>query len=296
MRILTIIVSYNFLPWMDRCIGSLLQSETPTDILVLDNGSKDNTVETLKEKYPQVRVIDNGANLGFGRANNKGIMKAVQEGYDGVFLLNEDAWVNPDTIGTLAQLSVQHPEYGIISPVHLTANGMKLDYGFSVYTSLADKDSLPSQELVAVPFINAAMWYMPVSAIKRVGMFAPVFYHYGEDKDFCNRMAHFHLLIGYCPKVFGYHDREFRQTDRAAWLRAERVYFLSEYANLNRGLPSAFAYSVLAALKKSFLAAVKLHFRDAASLFGIAFWLFSRSGAVLHSRNICSHVDLKNFV
>ena len=73
MKILTIIVSYNFMPWIDKCLGSMIQSGYPTDILVLDNDSKDETVKTIRERYPQVRLIENHANLGFGKANNIGI-------------------------------------------------------------------------------------------------------------------------------------------------------------------------------------------------------------------------------
>ena len=131
MKTLVIIVSYNFERWMDRCLGSLRQSEYPADVIVVDNNSQDHTVRLIKKRYPEVRLIEAGTNLGFGRANNLGMTIALDEGYDAVFLLNQDAWIAPDTLGTLAQLSRQHPEYGILSPTHLTGSGDRLEKGFA---------------------------------------------------------------------------------------------------------------------------------------------------------------------
>lgn len=296
MKILAIIVSYNFMPWMDRCIPSLLHSAQPVDILVLDNGSRDATVQTLMERYPQVEVVENKANLGFGKANNIGLHKAVREHYDGVFLLNQDAWVDSNVIGGLAELSQRHPDFGILSPVHLTGSGEKIEHGFRVYVGVADKEQLPEGDIVGVPFIDAAIWYLPVAVLERVGFFAPLFYHYGEDKDICNRMAFHGYKIGYCPTLFGYHDREFRQVDRAARMRSERVYFLSEFANINYSLGHAFAMSVLAACKKSLTSLLHLRIRDCLTYLFMALGLTFRYDDVIKSREICMHVDLRNFV
>ncbi|MBQ5578701.1 MAG: glycosyltransferase family 2 protein [Prevotella sp.] len=222
MKILTIIVSYNFMPWIDKCLGSMIQSGYPTDILVLDNDSKDETVKTIRERYPQVRLIENHANLGFGKANNIGILLAIKEGYDAVLLLNEDAWLDTNTLERLAKVSLDHPEYGIISPIHLTGNGDKPEKGFATYTGIQEISGFPDTDIVQVPFIDAAIWMIRTDVLKKTGLFAPIFYHYGEDKDMANRMAYYHYKIGYVPSVFGYHDREFRPATRAHFIRSER--------------------------------------------------------------------------
>ena len=123
MKVLVIIVSYNFEQWMERCLGSLRLSELPVDVLVIDNDSKDRTTELIRAQYPEVRLIENKKNLGFGRANNLGMQIALEEGYDFAFLMNQDAWIDPNTIGTLVSISLKYSEYGILSPVHLTGKG-----------------------------------------------------------------------------------------------------------------------------------------------------------------------------
>ena len=131
MKVAVIIVSYNFEPWMDRCLGSLRKSSISVDIWVVDNASHDQTVSLIQANYPEVNVIQNVSNKGFGAANNQGMAEALQNQFDYVFLLNQDAWVDENTIETLVNLGEKHPEFGIISPVHLSGKGDKLDFGFA---------------------------------------------------------------------------------------------------------------------------------------------------------------------
>lgn len=250
MKVLVIIISYNFEPWMDRCLESLRQSEHPADVLVIDNGSKDLSIKRIQKDYPEVRLIVNGKNLGFGQANNIGMQIAWDEKYDFAFLMNQDAWIEPNTIGTLVALSAQYSNYGILSPVHLTGKGDKPDPGFGHYAGIHTIAELPNEELITLPFVNAAFWMIPVPILKKIGGFSPLFYHYGEDKDFVNRLEYHRFKIGYSPKVVGYHDREYRPLSHEGFLRNEYVYHLSEYANINYSWIKAFGYGVLAIVKK----------------------------------------------
>ena len=295
MKILAIIVSYNFMKWVDKCLGSLVASKTDCDIMVVDNGSADETTAHIRQCYSQVILVENGRNLGFGRANNIGMEYAIAHNYDTVLLLNQDAWVQPDTLGRLVEVSSRHPDYGIISPVHLTRDCDKPERGFAEYSGIRQLDCQSDTDLVAVPFIDAAIWLLPVSAIRKVGMFAPLFYHYGEDKDMANRMVWHGLQIGYVPHCYGCHDREDRQLTRFSFFRAERTYHLSQYANINLSLPRAFALGVLALGKKAAQQLMKGKLRDALTYTGIAFQLTARTMEVLKTRRQSKHVELINY-
>lgn len=285
MKVLTIIISYNFGKWIKPCLESLLRSTHPTDILVIDNGSKDQTVSIIRQNYPSVRIIDNKRNLGFGRANNIGMRTALEEGFDAIFLMNQDAWIEPDVIGTLADLAKSHTEYGILSPVHLNGKGDQLDKGFASYTHTPDIDGLPhDKRLVEAAFINAAFWFIPVATLRTVGGFSPLFYHYGEDKDYMNRLHYHGLKAGYSPQVYGCHDREFRTVSREAFFRSEYVYLLSEYANLNRPFPDAFAYSVLACVKKALQTFARRKPKDGCTYLHLAMKLTAHTGKVIRVR------------
>lgn len=288
-KVLVIIVSYNFERWIERCLGSLRRSHTPADVLVVDNASSDRTVSLIEQYYPEVRLIRSDRNLGFGRANNLSMQIALQEGYEWVFLLNQDAWIDERTIGRLVELGEAHPEYGILSPVHLTGSGDKPDHGFAQYSGLTDLQALHSQTstttgLTEVPFVNAAFWMIPVRVLRRVGGFSPLFYHYGEDVDFVNRLHYHGYRVAYAPDVFGCHDREYRPVSREAWLRSERVYLLSEYANPNRSTLSAFAYGVLAGIKKALKALLQGEGKNVVAFIGITCHLLGCTRKVLYYR------------
>lgn len=295
MKVLVIIVSYNFEHWIERCLGSLRKSAHPVDVLVVDNCSQDNTVELIEQNYPEVRLIKSNKNLGFGKANNIGMQIALREEYDTVFLLNQDAWIDSQTIGTLLELSKQDPAYGILSPVHLTGKGDKPDQGFATYTGLASLDLLPALEVVEAPFINAAFWMIPAAVLRVVGGFSPLFYHYGEDKDYINRLTYHGYRLGYSPKVFGCHDREYRQVTRDAFFRSERVYHLSEYANINHSFCKAFAYGVLASIKKAMQSLLRAKSKDAVTYLGIAGQLIGRTPEIMRIRKETSHQQA-NFI
>ena len=243
MKVAVIIVSYNFEPWMDRCLGSLRKSSIPVDIWVVDNASHDQTVSLIQANYPEVNVIQNVSNKGFGAANNQGMAEALQNQFDYVFLLNQDAWVDENTIETLVNLGECHSDFGIISPVHLSGKGDKLDFGFADYAHLTQKEDIPSSEYTEVNFVNAAFWMIPVRVLREVGGFSSLFFHYGEDVDFVNRLHYHGYKVVYAP-VFGYHDREQRIVTKPMEYRAKTVYLMTAYANPNH----SFGYSFVKAI------------------------------------------------
>lgn len=284
-EVLVIIVSYNFERWMEKCLGSLQASEMPVDVVVIDNASSDNTVSRIRNEYPWVHLIANKDNLGFGKANNIGLSLALSLSYKGVFLLNQDAWIEQDVIKTLSQASDSRTEFGILSPLHFTGKGDKLDPGFAHYV----EEASTGNGLIQTPFINAAIWYLPTEVVKAVGGFSPLFYHYGEDKDYVNRL-HFHgYKVGYIDTIRGYHDREYRPVTREKYLRTEFVYHLSEYANPHRSMWGGFAYSVLACIKKALLSLCHGAFSKALAYLQISGKLLSMTSAVRRIRKQITH-------
>ena len=294
-KILVIIVSYNFTPWIDRCLGSLEKSETPVDVMVIDNKSTDGTPEIVEQRYPHVTVIRNNQNLGFGRANNIGMQYAIDNNYDAVLLLNQDAWIESTAIGRLAEASRRHPRYGILSPVHLTGSGDNIEYGFSVYTGVKSKDTQPDAQLVQVPFINAAIWYMPVEALKQVGLFAKIYQHYGEDKDMANRMAYHNYRIGFLPRVYGCHDREHRKVTPQAFHRAELVYHLSELTNPGNPLFRVTVRTVIEIAWKLTKAILTLNWQKIKCYFSVSGQLVQNASAIRLTREQSDKVNINNY-
>ncbi|WP_053976085.1 glycosyltransferase family 2 protein [Mangrovimonas xylaniphaga] len=212
--ILVIIVTYNGSKWVDRCFSSLQNSRVSVDTLVIDNGSTDDTLSLIKTKYPEVEVIETGENLGFGKANNIGLKRVLVEGYEYAFLLNQDAWIEPDTLETLLKVSLQDLDLGIISPIHLNGQGDAIDKKFQWYLSPKYTPSFYSdlyldrqKPYYISTYANAAAWLVTKKCISVVGEFDPLFDHYGEDDDYLNRLHKNGFKLGIVPTAKIYHDR-----------------------------------------------------------------------------------------
>lgn len=200
-RILAVVVTFNAMHWLDRCIGSLLESGAAPDVLVIDNCSLDGTEEYLRERYPNVTLIENQENIGFGAANNIGFRHALDGGYDFVYLMNQDAWVEKDTLSLLVAAAA--PAYAVLSPVQ-HSDGRKLDAMFSKRCGPYLKRGA---RVCEVPFVMAAHWLVRRDAIETVGGFSPAFSHCGEDDNWLDRARYFGYKAAVVTDASAVHDR-----------------------------------------------------------------------------------------
>lgn len=217
MKIYVIVVTYNAVKWIDKCFGSLKNSLMPLEIIAVDNNSTDNTIDILRSHYPEVELFETKKNLGFGKANNIGIKKALQKGADYFFLLNQDAWLDPAFIKGLINLQQKNTGFGILSPIHLNSSGNSFDFRFSLSCNVIDCPGFVSdlylkktKDLYEISFANAAFWLVSKECIVKAGIFDPLFPHYGEDTDYVNRIKYHGFKIGISPWFYGFHDRENR--------------------------------------------------------------------------------------
>jgi GT2 family glycosyltransferase len=212
----TIIVTYNGRTWIEKCLNSLLNSSYSNHIVVIDNCSSDDTVPFIKQHYPQVQLIESAKNLGFGQGNNIGLEIALANQCEHVFLLNQDAWVEKNTIELLVKAQREQPKFGILSPVHLNGNGSKLDEDFYFFLKKANISSLLYGRLVnthcdtliiTTPFVNAAAWLISSECLRKTGGFDPVFFHYGEDDNYAQRTIYKGFQLGILSTTRIYHDK-----------------------------------------------------------------------------------------
>lgn len=213
-KIFVIVVTYKGKQWYDRCFASLRESNMPVETIVIDNGN-DGTIEFLKEHFPEITILPNTENLGFGKANNMGMRYALDHGCDYVFLLNQDAWIFPDTMEQLVTAAEANPEYGIVAPVQCNKELTKALDG--VIQFLINPDNVNRElfsdlmmgtvkDIYPVAEINAAAWLLPRKTLEMVGGFDPIFLHYGEDWNYLSRVLYHGMKVGLMPKVRVVHD------------------------------------------------------------------------------------------
>lgn len=251
-----IIVTYYAHKWVDKFMGSINQSTIKPKVIIVDNGSGDDTVEIINNNYPEVCLIENNTNLGFGAANNIALQKALNNNADYVFLLNQDAWIESDTFENLINISQKYPEYGIISPMQINPYDNKLDNCFSLFitrdgdqrTILSDLFYNKPNDIYSLQFIQAAGWLITKKCLKEVGLFDPLFFHYGEDSDYCKRVIKHHLKIGFTPKIKMFHAAEHfkpSKNNRKHKLSTDFYKSYSYYLNIIKNYEGCFIIGLL---------------------------------------------------
>lgn len=211
MKTLIIIVTYNGVDWLDKCIEPLYDKKN-IELFIVDNASSDITCSVIENKYPKSMLVKSDINLGFGKANNIGLEYSIRNKFDFVFLLNQDASISEESLYRLINISIENPTYGIISPVHFK-NDNEIENLFSSYLKKTFFKEFIGDQIHAeeIDFVNAALWLIPIEVVKEIGGFNPLFFHYGEDVDYLHRVKYFKYKVVYINGVKGFHYRDYNK-------------------------------------------------------------------------------------
>lgn len=202
-RVSVVIPAYEGGSDLPACLASVAASSLrPAAVVVVDNASTDGSIEAAELRFPEIHVIRNAANRGFGAACNQGIERALERGDDFVFLLNQDALLEPETLGSLVALAAAQPRAGVVgaktlSPRLAPDGAPILLYNGAWRTRLPLWQRIPgigrsSRETRPEPCRVDYVWghgmLLRAEALRAVGAFDPGFFMYFEDLDLCRRM------------------------------------------------------------------------------------------------------------
>ena len=194
-KVCTIVLNWN--GWRDTsvCLSSLAKLDYKNqEVIVVDNGSTDDSVSRLRSEFPHVRLLETGCNLGFGAGCNFGIRYALAIGAPYVWLLNNDTRVEPQALNSLVEKAnsdraigaVGSAIYSMREPQSLQAwGGGRVNFwlGRSRHWLKPVRDD-------AVDFITGASMLVSREALGSVGLLDEQFFMYWEDADFCFRLRH----------------------------------------------------------------------------------------------------------
>lgn len=186
MDISVIIVSYNTADLTLACINSILLSQGVNyEIFVVDNNSSDGSVDAVRDRFPNVRVISNTTNRGFGTANNQALKECSG---DYVVFLNPDTTVEPDSLFNMLQFMGSHPEVGLAGPKVFNPDGSRQDSVSYRYPGhrygAADIGVLPG----TIACVLGACQIVSRKLLQEINGFDEDFFLYGEDQDICLRI------------------------------------------------------------------------------------------------------------
>lgn len=210
-----VVVTYNGAPWIEQCLKSLQGQERLREVIVVDNASTDNTTELIRQHFPQVVLLPLVRNMGFGSGNNVGISYALQRGASHIYLLNQDAWAPPGSVKSLADFLDLETDFGVVSALHCSPDEATVDQKtLTCYLSLHARNYLADtitgrvKTHYRIHGVNAAAWMISAPTLERVGGFDPLFFMYGEDDDWLDRLAHHGIGFALLPHVKVVHLRQ----------------------------------------------------------------------------------------
>jgi GT2 family glycosyltransferase len=210
-ELLLVILNWNSAGDTIECAESLLPQLKDSDkLIIVDNGSTDDSLERFQERLAGIEVIRNATNLGFQGGMNTGIREAMRLGSRWIMLLNSDTIASPNMLATL--LSSMPPDADLVSPgiyyhedrQRLCSTGGKINSILLELTSHAkvSADDGPIQ----FDFLPSHAWLVKSDVIRKVGLLDEVFFPlYYDDLDYCYRMKQSKQKLYLIPQAKIYH-------------------------------------------------------------------------------------------
>jgi len=230
-----ILVGWNNKAYLAPCLVSLYESglECSFDVMVVDNGSTDGSQEMLREKFPEVSIIQNEKNEGLGKASNQGI-EATKGKY--ILLLNNDTIVNGSSFDAMVDFLEQNPKAGGVGGKLMNPDGT-IQAGYNYFSSIYEEflvatrlgelirpgypAVMDANETKSVDWMGSACLMIRRSALDRVGLLDEGYFIYGDEADLQYRLKRDGWEIYFLPNVTTIHYGG-RSMDR--WRRRKMVY------------------------------------------------------------------------
>lgn len=238
------IVLLNWNRWRDTldCIGSLMkQNYGNFRIIVVDNGSNDDSVDRIRSAYPNVTLIVNQKNLGFGGGCNRGAHFALEHHADYVWFLNNDTTVDADALARMVWTSQSDPEIGAVGAVLYYADKPEKVQAFGGgYIHMIAGVSRHFTNKIAdesLDYLTGASLLIPQTVLQQVGLFDERFFMYWEDTDLCYRIRQAGYRLAVAKEAIIWHKESASLGKKSAMLdryfNQSAVYFLRKHAQFS---------------------------------------------------------------
>ncbi|MFX0132121.1 MAG: glycosyltransferase family 2 protein [Candidatus Hodarchaeota archaeon] len=236
LKVSIIIVTYNSINHIEECIKSILKQNFAYEILIVDNNSKDGTVEFIKKNFPFITIIENKKNIGMGSGNNLGVKYAAG---DFIVILNDDTIVESNWLRNLIR-PLKNTSKIITTPKILLYDGLKINTSGNInhFTGLGFVRGLGKKR-------NAYSKYEYVSGLSgccfalrkqdylELNGFDEKLFMYAEDTELSWRALLKNFKILYVPTSLVRHDYELKVTvKKLYYLERGRYFILKKYLSL----------------------------------------------------------------
>lgn len=217
---LVYIVILNWNGWRDtlQCLAAIEDLDyTNYHVLVVDNGSTDDSESQIHAAFPRVEVIQSGGNLGYAGGNNVGIRRALNEGANYVLLVNPDVVISRDTLRALVDTAEGQVRAGALcplirykdSPEAVWFGGGVIDWrgSWSGHNNDATGPISPTTPAFrSSPWASGCCLLLSATALREVGLLDVRYFLYYEETDLCQRFLAQGFAVGVCIQTSAYHQ------------------------------------------------------------------------------------------
>lgn len=198
-KVFIIILNWNGKDDTCLCVQAVKQIDYPNyEIVIVDNGSQDDSVKTFEDKFSEVPVIETGSNLGYAGGNNQGISYALANGADYVLILNNDAIVDRSILSSLVDAADQHPQAGILGPkIYYNSEPRKIWFAGGVWLSNSAQtahegsnqvdDGQAWENIREIDYACGCAFFVRAEVFRKIGLLEEKFFLTWEETDFCYR-------------------------------------------------------------------------------------------------------------
>ena len=216
-KIAVIILNWNGRDDTLECVTSVSKIDYANfEVIVVDNGSTDGSVEALRERFPDVTLLETGKNLGFAGGNNLGIEEALRREAGFVLLLNNDARVHPGCCNAFVEAAQTIPDAGAFAGKicdffdrgriwFAGARWMSQDATFEFLGFNAQDNGKEHNEFLECDFLPGCFIFFKANVLKIVGFLDPRFFLLFEEVDWCYRARSAGYRCIYVPKALAWH-------------------------------------------------------------------------------------------
>lgn len=209
-----VVPNWNGADHLAACLDSLLEQSLQPQIIVIDNGSSDGSVELVEKRYPAVELIRHDRNRGYAGGVNPGLRRAIELDARYVAAFNNDAVADKHWLKHLVDYLEAHDQVGIAACKLLSADGQRLDSTGDYYTvwglpyprgrGESDLDKYDSQTEIFAASGGASLYR--VKMLQEIGLFDEDFFAYYEDVDLSFRAQLAGWKVAYVPAAVAYHQ------------------------------------------------------------------------------------------
>lgn len=230
-KIAILVLNFNGKEDTLECLTSLKKLETGNwkpETIVIDNNSSDDSVKSIRDKFPQVTIIENQTNLGFAEGNNVGIGYALKNNFDHVLLLNNDTLVKKDFLVQLVKVAQRSKKVDIASPKIYFAAGYEYhknqyqekergkviwyaggvidwDNVLTFHRGVDEVDEGQYNKIKETEFATGCCMLIKRKVFEKIGFFDKKYFLYLEDVDFCQRAKQEGFKIYFAPQAIIWH-------------------------------------------------------------------------------------------